>query len=93
MLLPAYKTFGLVFVHENIVQLLPLRGINVDVAIVDSIGRTAISQHFHNTNPYAIEAIYVFPIDEKAAVCGFEVEIDGFAFVALPLVSLDSLAV
>jgi len=68
---------GLVYLYQNAARAVPLRGVAVDVHIVDFIARTAIAQHFHNTEPFPIEASYVFPLDERAAVCGFEVDIDG----------------
>ena len=30
-----------------------------------------------------IEATYVFPLDERAAVCGFEAEIDGKRIIGI----------
>ena len=73
-----HGVYGLVYWYQSKVHSVPLRGVQVDAHIVDFIVRTAISQHFHNTNPFRFEASYVFPIDERAAVCGFEVDIDGF---------------
>jgi hypothetical protein len=51
--------------------------VSVDAHIVDFCVRTAITQDFVNTESFPIEAVYVFPLDERAAVCGFEAEIDG----------------
>jgi len=34
-------------------------------------------QEYRNENPHPIEAKYVFPLDEMAAVCGFEAFIQG----------------
>ena len=79
MLLGSYQIYGLVYQYESQVRPVPLRGVEVDAHVVDFCVRTAISQHFHNTESFPIEAVYVFPIDERAAVCGFEAEIDGFA--------------
>jgi hypothetical protein len=82
MLLPSYTVFGLVYRYQSVVRPVPLRGVSVDVGIVDFVVRTAIAQHFHNTEAFPIEAVYVFPLDERSAVCGFEIEIDGFGIHA-----------
>jgi hypothetical protein len=79
MLLPSYTVFGLVYKYQSIVRPVPLRGVSVDASVIDFVSRTAVSQHFHNTEAFPIEAVYVFPLDERAAVCGFEIEIDGYA--------------
>ena len=34
-------------------------------------------QQYHNTSSRSIEARYVFPLDDRAAVCGFEAFIQG----------------
>jgi len=39
--------------------------------------RVVVSHRFVNREPQAVEAVYVFPLDEGAAVCGFEAVIDG----------------
>lgn len=36
-----------------------------------------VFQTYTNQNPVPIEAKYVFPLDDKAAVCGFEAFING----------------
>jgi hypothetical protein len=77
MLLPTYDCYGLVWVQHGTVHRLPLQGVAVEVQVIDFCARTLISQQFHNPNPFAIEAVYVFPVDERAAVCAFESDIDG----------------
>ncbi len=49
----------------------------VDGIAVDFVLQCTVRQHFVNTSDHAIEAVYVFPLDERAAVCGFEANIDG----------------
>jgi hypothetical protein len=39
--------------------------------------KVTISQTYKNVEKDTIEAQYKFPINESAAVCGFEAEIDG----------------
>jgi hypothetical protein len=41
-----------------------------------------ITQEYVNNEVCPIEASYVFPLDERAAVCGFEAEISGKRIVA-----------
>ena len=40
-------------------------------------------QEYFNPAPYPIEASYMFPLDERAAVCGFEAEIAGTRVVGI----------
>eukprot|EP00042_Codosiga_hollandica_P053811 m.713848 g.713848 ORF g.713848 m.713848 type:complete len:297 (-) comp58781_c0_seq54:1888-2778(-) len=78
MLLPTYKSvYGLVWVYQNVVTEVPLQGVSVEVQVVDFCARTTISQQFYNNRSFPIEAVYVFPLDERAAVCAFESDIDG----------------
>ena len=39
---------------------------------MDFIAEVKLSQGYHNTGDFPIEATYHFPVDEAAAVCGFE---------------------
>ena len=39
--------------------------------------RVTVSQRYVNRESHPIEAVYLFPLDEGAAVCGFEAVIDG----------------
>jgi hypothetical protein len=55
----------------------PLVGVIVRAEIRDYACRVVLSQRFRNDEDRPIEAVYKFPLDEGAAVCGFEVEIDG----------------
>lgn len=36
-----------------------------------------VLQEYHNNSDQALEAKYVFPLDDMAAVCGFEAFING----------------
>lgn len=42
--------------------------------------RVVVHQHFRNTETVPLELVYVFPLDEGAAVCGFEAIVDGTRF-------------
>ena len=55
----------------------PLTGVTVEAEIRGFHARVVVSHRFVNREPQPIEAVYVFPLDEGAAVCGFEAVIDG----------------
>lgn len=56
---------------------LSIREHHVNVVIEDSYAVTSIEQVFHNPSPQHLEAIYSFPVPEKAAVGEFTYWIDG----------------
>jgi len=55
----------------------PLEGVSVEAWIKEFCARVTVSQRYRNTGAKPIEAVYVFPLDEGAAVSGFEAVIDG----------------
>ena len=55
----------------------PLAGVSVVADIVNLCTRVTVTQRFVNRETTPIEAVYLFPLDEGAAVCGFEALIDG----------------
>jgi hypothetical protein len=55
----------------------PLTGVSVEADISNLCARVSVAQRFVNQQDQPIEAVYVFPLDEGAAVCGFEAVIDG----------------
>jgi hypothetical protein len=55
----------------------PLVGVSVAAEIEGVCAQVAIAQRYVNREATPIEAVYVFPLDEGAAVCGFEVVVDG----------------
>ena len=55
----------------------PLVGVSVDAAISTFCARVTVTQRYVNRESHPIEAVYVFPLDEGAAVCGFEAIVDG----------------
>ncbi|KXS10309.1 hypothetical protein M427DRAFT_148899 [Gonapodya prolifera JEL478] len=55
----------------------PLRRVAIRVNIVDCIASVVLSQTYFNDGSSVIEAAYRFPVQEGAAVNGFEVDIDG----------------
>jgi Ca-activated chloride channel family protein len=55
---------------------IPLHGVSVEAFLKDFCARVIVSQRYRNVESVPIEAVYVFPLDEAAAVCGFEARID-----------------
>ncbi|XP_055361012.1 protein mono-ADP-ribosyltransferase PARP4 isoform X2 [Betta splendens] len=58
-------------------QQLPLEAVHVKGKLIDLLSQVIIFQKYTNTSSVPIEAKYVFPLDESAAVCGFEAFING----------------
>ena len=54
-----------------------LAGVSVEAEISSFCARVAVSQRYVNHEAQPIEAVYVFPLEEGAAVCGFEAIVDG----------------
>ena len=50
----------------------PLEGVRVEARVRDYCARVVVSQRYRNREDKPLEAVYVFPLDEGAAVCGFE---------------------
>ncbi|KAJ3337985.1 hypothetical protein HDU93_000248 [Gonapodya sp. JEL0774] len=57
--------------------IVPLRRVAIQVNIVDCVASVTISQTYFNEGTLALEASYRFPIEEGAAINGFEAEVDG----------------
>ena len=70
---------GLVTVGGDLV---PLVGVRVEAEIRDYGVRVVLIQRYRNDESEPIEAVYKFPLDDAAAVCGFEATIDGRRVVA-----------
>ncbi len=56
---------------------IPLKDIRIEVDVKDVAAMTTITQVYQNRETRVIEAVYCFPVEEGAAVCGFEIETDG----------------
>jgi len=54
-----------------------LTGIRIETEVRDIASRTTVTQVYKNAEQVAIEAVYCFPVEESAAVCGFEIRTDG----------------
>ncbi|XP_073702024.1 protein mono-ADP-ribosyltransferase PARP4-like [Garra rufa] len=58
-------------------QKLPLQAVNVRCKLMDLLCQVILFQTYTNQSAVPIEAKYVFPLEETAAVCGFEAFING----------------
>ena len=54
----------------------PLQYVNIEANIVDFVSEITVTQSFLNVEGNPIEVVYMFPIEEEAAVTTFEAEID-----------------
>ena len=72
---PITAARGGLFTREHVP--VPLAGVTIDAEISTFCGRVTVTQRYENRETTPIEAIYVFPLDEGAAVCGFEAIING----------------
>jgi len=58
-------------------DLIPLEECVVEATVIDQCCQVDITQSYKNGQDQEVEACYLFPLDERAAVCGFEAEVDG----------------
>uniref|UniRef100_UPI00398E7C2A protein mono-ADP-ribosyltransferase PARP4 isoform X2 n=1 Tax=Pristiophorus japonicus TaxID=55135 RepID=UPI00398E7C2A len=58
-------------------NVIPLQEIHVEAKLMDLVAQVMVFQSYTNPNIFPIEAKYVFPLDDTAAVCGFEAFING----------------
>ncbi|XP_025926285.1 poly [ADP-ribose] polymerase 4 isoform X1 [Apteryx rowi] len=63
--------------QDRLGNLVPLKSVNIKGRIIDFVAQVVMFQTYTNQNSSPIEAKYVFPLDDKAAVCGFEAFING----------------
>lgn len=66
-----------VLISKDRKETVALRHVRIDVEVKDIAAKTSITQTFENTEDNAIEAVYCFPVEEGAAICGLEIETDG----------------
>lgn len=60
----------------------PLESINLQVDVQGFTAHVLATMKYTNKDENPIEAIYIFPLDEQSAVCGFQATIDGRTIVA-----------
>jgi Ca-activated chloride channel family protein len=65
------------FTRDGAVAPVPLSGVSIDAEVFGFCARVSIAHRYVNREPVPIEATYLFPLDESAAVCGFEAVVDG----------------
>ena len=65
------RTTGLLVGKHDV----PLTGVAIDVKARGTASTVVVSQCYVNREDVTVEAFYSFPLEESAAVCGFEVEI------------------
>lgn len=53
----------------------PLEGVRVEAVLSGPCVEVTITQRYRNTEKVPVEAVYVFPMDEQAAVCGFAAKV------------------
>ncbi|PKY37778.1 hypothetical protein RhiirA4_438907 [Rhizophagus irregularis] len=70
-------SFGLTYLHYNRLLPVSLQNVSAEAYVVDMIAEVKITQTYKNVETDVIKATYKFPINESAAVCAFEAEIDG----------------
>src|SRR5262249_8280826 len=56
---------------------LPLERIEVHAAVTGLVARTELTQGFHNPYDVPLEATYIFPLPDRAAVTAMRMEADG----------------
>ncbi|XP_048586211.1 von Willebrand factor A domain-containing protein 5A [Nematostella vectensis] len=61
---------------------IPLQSIKVNAEITGYTAQVTAVLGYKNECSNPIEAVYIFPLDEQAAVCGFQATIDGRTIVA-----------
>ncbi len=62
-------------------QPIALDHVRVEAHVVDLCARVTVHQCYRNREAVPLEVVYVFPLDEAAAVCGFEATVDGIRYV------------
>ena len=62
---------------------IPLEHVDVRASITGAQARVTITQRYRNHEPQPVEAVYVFPLDERAAVCGFSAVVNGVRYDGL----------
>ncbi|KAM4051968.1 von Willebrand factor A domain-containing protein 5A-like [Anomaloglossus baeobatrachus] len=60
----------------------PLQGISVDVQVKGFVADVSATLKYKNEEEKAVEAVFVFPMDEASAVYSFEATVDGKTIVA-----------
>ena len=75
-----YNCCGLFVIEPNVdyyrpQNLVALDSVHVEAVLVDTVAEVRVTQNYVNRENRLIEAEYMFPLDSRAAVCGFEATI------------------
>ena len=62
---------------------IPLEHVDVRASIAGAQARVTVTQRYRNQELQPVEAVYVFPLDERAAVCGFSTVVNGVRYDGL----------
>lgn len=54
----------------------PLEGVRIDARLTGLATEVTVCQRYRNRESTPVEAVYVFPLEEGAAVCGFRARVD-----------------
>nr|DBA23804.1 TPA: hypothetical protein GDO54_014683 [Pyxicephalus adspersus] len=77
---PLFSCCGLIVLASS--QPVPLQGIWVDVQVKGFVADVSATLKYKNKEEKAVEAVFVFPMDEDSAVYSFEATIEGKTIVA-----------
>ena len=73
---PSHTHVGLCTAQAQI----PLEHVDVRADVSGAHARVTFTQRYRNRESTPVEAVYVFPLDEGAAVCGFAAVVDGVRY-------------
>jgi Ca-activated chloride channel homolog len=73
---PSHTRVGLCSAQARI----PLEHVDVRADVFGAHVRVTFTQRYRNRESMPVEAVYVFPLDEGAAVCGFAAVVDGVRY-------------
>jgi len=73
---PSHTHVGLCTAQAQI----PLEHVDVRADVSGAHARVTFTQRYRNRESTPVEALYVFPLDEGAAVCGFAAVVDGVRY-------------
>ncbi|CAG0896248.1 unnamed protein product, partial [Darwinula stevensoni] len=68
---------GMVILWHGKYYPIPLTKVSVDVTWLDACIKVTLTQTYRNEENQPVETQYVFPMDDRAAICGFQAEIEG----------------
>ena len=75
--------WGLIHIAEKKPVGLPLKKVHLSATVVDNVAEVTFIQDYINEEFNPIEVMYINPIEESAALTGFEAQIDGNEVVAV----------